>query len=216
MFVLFDMDGVLVDSEPVWKKTEQAMLASYGIHMGIEELKMHAGVTTFDFCTKIARLNPDLRLNVEEMVDKVVSEMVIQIRKLPLMPGVEAFIAHLKEEGVPMAIASSSSLALIEAVIDQHQLPIDHYESGSALGISKPHPEVFIRAAARLNAPIWQCLVIEDSVNGTIAGKAGSFTVAVVPDHFPPRAELSIADYAFTSMTDLHEAYKQHQFDSLN
>lgn len=216
MFVLFDMDGVLVDSEPVWKETERAMLASYGINMEIEELKKHAGATTFDFCTKMARLNPALPLNVDEMVEKVVSEMAIEIRKLPLMPGVESFINQLHREGVPMAIASSSSIALIEAVIDQHQLPIDHYESGSALGVSKPHPEVFLRAAARLNAPTWQCLVIEDSINGTIAGKAGSFTVAVVPEQFPPRVELSIADYAFESMHRLNEAYNKGVFESLN
>ena len=75
MFVLFDMDGVLIDSEPQWKLVEQEVLASFGIHMEIEELKKHAGATTFEFMTKVNRLYPEKGLIVEEMVDQVISEM---------------------------------------------------------------------------------------------------------------------------------------------
>jgi len=215
MFVLFDMDGVLVDSEPQWKLVEQEVLASIGIHMEIEELKKHAGATTFDFMTKIKRLYPEKGLVVEEMVDQVTLEMEKRLIQLPLMRGVEAFIDQLQSDGVPMAIASSSATPLIEAVIKTHNLPITVYASGSELGLSKPHPEVFLQAAKLLCADPWQVLIIEDSVNGTIAGKAASMSVAVVPESFPPRAELAIANHAFESMIDVHDFYRQGGFDYL-
>ena len=193
MFVLFDMDGVLVDSEPQWKLVEQEVLAKFGIHMEIEELKKHAGATTFDFMTKMNRLYPEKGLVVEEMVDQVISEMEKRLVTLPLMRGVKAFIDQLQADAVPMAIASSSEI-----------------------GLSKPHPEVFLQAAKRIGADPWQVLIIEDSVNGTIAGKAASMSVAVVPESFPPRSELSIANHAFESMTDLHDFYRQGGFSYLD
>lgn len=215
MFVLFDMDGVLVDSEPQWKLVEQEVLAQFGIHMEIEELKKHAGATTFDFMTKMKRLHPEKDLEVDEMVELVISEMEKRLVKLPLMRGVKAFIDQLHTDGVPMAIASSSAIRLIEAVINTHNLPITVYASGSEIGLSKPHPEVFLHAAKLIGADPWQVLIIEDSVNGTIAGKAASMSVAVVPESFPPRSELSIANHAFESMADLHDFYRQGGFSYL-
>ena len=215
MFVLFDMDGVLVDSEPQWKLVEQQVLAKFGIHMEIEELKKHAGATTFDFMTKMKRLYPEKGLVVEAMVDQVISEMEKRLVTLPLMRGVKSFIDQLQGDGVPMAIASSSAIRLIEAVINTHNLPITVYASGSEIGLSKPHPEVFLQAAKMIGAEPWRVLIIEDSVNGTIAGKAASMSVAVVPESFPPRPELSIANHAFESMTDLHDFYRQGGFSYL-
>lgn len=215
MFVLFDMDGVLIDSEPQWKLVEQEVLASFGIHMEIEELKKHAGATTFEFMTKVNRLYPEKGLIVEEMVDQVISEMEKRLIQLPLMTGVREFIDQLQVDGVPMAIASSSAIRLIEAVIKTHNLPIKVYASGSDIGLSKPHPEVFLQAAKLIGADPWQVLIIEDSVNGTIAGKAASMAVAVVPESFPPRSELSIANHAFENMSYLHDFYRQGGFSYL-
>ncbi len=215
MFVLFDMDGVLVDSEPQWKLVEQEVLASFGIHMEIEELKKHAGATTFEFMTKMKRLYPEKGLVVEEMVEHVISEMEKRLVQLPLMSGVKEFIDQLQTDGIPMAIASSSAIRLIEAVINTHDLPITVYASGSEIGLSKPHPEVFLHAAKLIGADPWQVLIIEDSVNGTIAGKAASMAVAVVPECFPPRSELSIANHAFENMSDLHDFYRQGGFSYL-
>ncbi len=205
--VIFDMDGVLIDSEPLWKIAEIAAFASAGIRITATELEQTVGLRideVVDYWCQHKGANSSLK---EEIIAGIMSEMVLLIfEKGEPLTGVVAALGCFKYEGVKIGLATSSYEVLLNATLEK--LGINHFfdvtVSAEHLPYGKPHPEVYLQAAKALGVSPQNCLVIEDSLNGVIAGKAAKMTVVAVPENSHSINEkLILADYLIRDLTEL-------------
>jgi mannitol-1-/sugar-/sorbitol-6-/2-deoxyglucose-6-phosphatase len=204
-FAIFDMDGLLIDSEPLWLQTQQTQLcALYGLVVPQAELLAFQGTSTVEFCSVMAERHSARGVDADVLLAAMLQRMAALITQAPLMPGAAELLQRLAELQVPMAIASSSPLHFIEAVVQAHRLPVSVFASGLEVPRSKPHPAVFELAAKRLGAGSpGRCRVWEDSVNGVIAGRAAGMGVIAVPDRAHPNpGQFSIAHHIHASLYD--------------
>lgn len=175
--VIFDMDGVLINSEPYYDEVLAHLLKQFNIQLSEEVRKAIVG-TAMPRQWKIIKSF----YNIDESIDTLcrLQEMTV-LSHFPsyndmIFEDVMPFVKHLVQHQVPMIIASSSSPALIEKMLKETGLGqyIHQYISGLTLQESKPHPQIFIEAAEILNMPVSQCVVIEDSQNGLLAAQAAN------------------------------------------
>lgn len=182
--VIFDMDGLLVDSEPVWMIADRELLTARGLH--VDETIHHSltGLRMNDFWTHAAE-----RYGIQEepavLIDEVVSRMheLIPIHVTP-RPGAPELLAFLRERGVPCAVASSSPNAIINDVLASQRWD-DYFSircSGDEVETGKPAPDIYLEAARRLGVNPTRCLALEDSPNGARAAVAAGMICYAVPD----------------------------------
>ncbi len=204
-FAIFDMDGLLIDSEPLWLATQQSqLLGLYDLVVPEAELLAFQGTSTVAFCHTMAERHGEQGVDAQALLAAMLQQMANLIPQAPLMPGAALLLRRLVELQVPVAIASSSPLHFIEAVVEAHRLPVSVFVSGLEVPRSKPHPAVFELAAERLGADApGRCRVWEDSVNGVIAARAAGMEVIAVPDRtHPDPAQFAIAHHIHASLLD--------------
>lgn len=182
---IFDMDGLLIDSEPLWEQAEHEIMASLGVdisrrHELPETLGLRIDVVV-DLWFNLAPWSGPSCGEVTSRVIKRVIELVEQQR--PLMPGVVDALKLCKAQGLKIGLASASPLPMLEKVLEIFELGkyFDTVASAEHLPHSKPHPQVYLNAAAQLNISPLHCVALEDSVNGMIASKAARMRSIVVP-----------------------------------
>lgn len=207
--VIYDMDGVLIDSEPLWRKAEVEVFAAYGIAL------------TEDMCFRCMGLRIDevvafwfKEFNVGmERAAQAETDLLNRVIDLAstegqALPGVDSSLAFFKSKGLRIALASSSPTRLIEAVLSRlgirDQFEVVHSAEHEPFG--KPHPAVYLSAAQKLGVPPTDCLAIEDSVNGVIAAKAARMKAIAIPEH-ALRADkrYAITDTQLLSLNDVGE-----------
>ena len=203
---IFDMDGLLIDSEPYWKMAEKEVFGKLGLKLTDELLRQVMGFRLSEVVVHWYSYqpwpNPDF-VKTEAEVLSCVKELIKQYAGP--MPGVYDVLNQCRQAGLKMAVASSSAMSLIETVVDK--LDIRHYfdvlVSAETEPYGKPHPGIFITTANRLGITPSHCLVFEDSLNGMIAVKAARMTCVVVPEELK-RNELywSLADYKLNSLAE--------------
>lgn len=205
--VIFDMDGLIIDSEPLWEETYVQRLVDLGVPHDEVMNPMYKGRGIRDFMKHWYMHYPwGDKPTPEELVNESVEGVEKLIRERGVaMPGVIDTIKALHGAGLPLAISSSSPLHLIEATADRLGLHdyFTFYHTGSAEEFAKPHPAVFIHTANEIGAEYSQCLVFEDSMSGVIAAKAAQMKCIAVPPpgrHDDPR--YSIADKTLKSLED--------------
>ena len=178
--ILFDMDGILIDSEPFWREAQIEVFASVGKTFTEEDCAETMGIR-IDEVVAYRVPEADQGKVVQAIVDKMV-QLVTEKGK-PL-PGILETISHLKEIGVPCGLATSSRYRLLHATLKSLGLSeafsIVHSAEDEELG--KPHPAVYINAAKKLGFAPHRCLAIEDSVNGMISAKAAQMRVIATPE----------------------------------
>lgn len=204
--IIFDMDGLLIDSEPLWGAAETAAFSSVGVPV----TEMRPGVTMGLRSDEIVEhwfarypWKEPSKKEVEASITRRVIELIRQ-QGSP-MRGARDVVALLAAQNLPLAIASSSSSEMIAAVVER--LDIGAYfqvlQSAEHEPYGKPHPGVYIEAARRLGVAPAHCLAFEDSPNGVIAAKAAKMTCIAVPN---PAVEgdrrLCIADAILSSLAD--------------
>jgi len=201
---VFDMDGLLIDSEPVWMSVEASIMKDlFSIELHKEDLMPYQGRSTLAFCEGMAHRFPEAGIDVHHLWSRLLDRMGQMITTAALLPGAEAILHWFSEREIPLTIASSSPRHFIESVVAKHHLPIRMLTSGTEVRVSKPHPAVFELSAQRLGFPAESCVVWEDSVNGVIAGKAASMAVIAVPDaHHPAPDKFAIADACYPSLLE--------------
>lgn len=183
--VIFDMDGVISDTQVIHSSTESEMLKTYGIEMDPDEItRRYAGVEgkiMFPVIFKDAKKEmpplDELLRRKWEMVDKIVKVSIKEI------PGTREFIEQLKKYKVPIAVASASRLSFIKKVLSELNLTdkFDAISSSEEVEYGKPEPDIFLLSAKRLSVAPENCLVIEDGINGMIAAKrAGMQCIGLV------------------------------------
>ena len=181
--VIFDMDGVLVDSEPHHVAIEKKLFQKMGLPVSDEEHTGYMGTATDAMWEKVKQ-NHDADFDVDEMVQLNYEECnrhFSSLEKLEPMPGLRGVLQVFHEKNIPVAVASSSGPETIEIILKKTGLRTYFQEvvSSTMVEKSKPAPDIFLHAAGRLKADPQKCMVIEDSSNGVKAAKAaGMFCVA--------------------------------------
>jgi len=206
--VIFDMDGLLIDSEPHWRKSHAAVLAEIGHHVTDSDVRAAAGKRTGDQ-VEIWRERFGFTEPNQEVTDRIVDGVIAAIRQNGTsMAGVDQLVAELRQHGVPMAVASSSSERLINVVLERLDIKKDMHaiHSGENEDRGKPFPDVFISTAKSLGVVAANCLVFEDSLNGVKAAKAAGMKCVAVPELPYDRAAFEAAnpERIIRSLEEIH------------
>ena len=203
--VIFDMDGVLVDSEPFGFEAMRRVMARYRLGYSEEENAEFLGRTTLESC-RILETRHRLPDSAETLAGFYVEGMLEQIAKGPIpMPGVPEVLHRIRAAGYRLALASSAEVRVIEANLGALALGglFEAVVSGTQVARGKPAPDVFLAAAARLAVPAAGCLVVEDSRNGLLAAKAAGMRCAVVPCAHTRHQDFREADHRLAALPDL-------------
>jgi mannitol-1-/sugar-/sorbitol-6-/2-deoxyglucose-6-phosphatase len=190
--VIFDMDGLLVDSEPLWRQAEQAVFPRVGIQLTEAMCMQTMGTRVDEVVRHWFEVKPWTGPSLEEVAEQIVTTVaeLVQREGRP-MDGVEYLLEFFAARGFRLALASSSSMQLIDAVVDKLGIRscFEALLSAENEPYGKPHPGVFLAAAEKLSIQPPACLVFEDSFAGLIAGLSARMKVVIVPadHHFEER-----------------------------
>jgi HAD superfamily hydrolase (TIGR01509 family) len=208
--VIFDMDGLLLDTEPLWGECMLRVANKNNINITPAQFKETTGLRIYEVTDHWAIHYPWSGKSAKAVADEILDE-IIAASKLhaTVLPGVEKTLQLLRSHQFKIGLASSSPQRMIDELI-QH-FDILHYfdvvTSADVVDLGKPHPAVFLHCADTLDSHPGKCLVLEDSVNGMIAGKAARMKVIVVPDqHHYHDVRFSLADGKLSSMKDFELA----------
>lgn len=203
---IFDMDGLLVDSEPHWREIEIEVFRTVGLEMDDEMCKRTTGLPTDAVVRYWYEKHPWHNRSIEEVGAEIIDRVHerIQTQAQP-MPGVPAILDLFQQRGIPMAIASASPMQLIEAVIDR--LAIRSYfklwHSATLEKRNKPHPDVYLGTARKLGVDPRGCVAFEDSGNGLKSAHAAEMlTVSVPADYEINDPKFGLATLKIPSLTE--------------
>lgn len=210
--VIFDMDGVLIDSEPLWKIAMEDVFASVGSRLTKKDFQKTVGLRIDEVVRFWHKHEQWTDCTPEQLEVKIINKMILLIQENPKpLTGVIETLQFLKSQKKKIGLATSSYSILITTVLEA--LNIQHYfdytHSAEHEDFGKPHPAVYITVANKLQSNPLQCLVVEDSLNGIISAKAARMKVVCIPEkthHLEPK--LGLADYHFDSMAALLKSWK--------
>jgi mannitol-1-/sugar-/sorbitol-6-/2-deoxyglucose-6-phosphatase len=197
--VIFDMDGLLVDSEPLWVRAEIEVFGAVGLTLCEADCALTKGLRTDDVVGYWHARRPWAdAANPKEVEARLVERVASLVREegRPL-PGIAAALAAAAAGGRPIALASSSPSPIIGATLARLDLEraFAVVQSAETEPLGKPHPGIFLTTAARLDVPPTACIVLEDSLTGVIAAKAARMACVAVPfDHPRHDARFALAD----------------------
>jgi HAD superfamily hydrolase (TIGR01509 family) len=179
--VLFDMDGLLIDTEPLWFEVETQILADVGATWDASDHATLVGSSAAVASAFISERSGG-RATPQEVADQMRSRMEERLRHPPpLQPGALRLIKELDDAGVPRALVSSSARVLIDAALDGLSLTFDVIVAGDAVSHNKPHPEPYLTAAELIGADPRDCVALEDSPTGAASATAAGCVVIAVP-----------------------------------
>jgi HAD superfamily hydrolase (TIGR01509 family) len=205
--VVFDMDGVLVDTEHLWDEVREELTTEWGGRYTPEAQEAMMGMSSLEW-SRYLHETVGLREPPETINAEVVRRMLARYEvELPVVPGAVEAVRRLDGEGFRLAVASSSNRELIDAVLRRIELAalFEATVSSEEVGRGKPAPDVYVEAARRLDVAPEKCAAIEDSASGIRAARAAGMRVVAYPNrHYPPSAGiLSTADAVIASLDDV-------------
>jgi HAD superfamily hydrolase (TIGR01509 family) len=184
--VLFDMDGLLIDSEPLWLQAETAVMGRLGsAWTQADQLALLGGSLDRSvryLLAKAARPAPPEQVGVWLM-----AEIAERVRRdgVPLRPGAPELLAGVERAGLPRALVTSSERGFMEVVLDSTGLRFDALVCADDVAVTKPDPEPYLLAARLLGVPAPACVALEDSPNGVASARAAGCRVIAVPSLAP-------------------------------
>ncbi|MEO3988913.1 hexitol phosphatase HxpB [Pseudocitrobacter cyperus] len=182
---IFDMDGLLIDSEPLWDRAELEVIASLGVDITRRnEVPDTLGLRIDMVVDLWFAQQPWNGPSREDVTARIIERAISLVEETrPLLPGVREAVALCKANGLKVGLASASPLHMLEKVLTMFELrdQFDALASAEKLPYSKPHPQVYLDCAAKLGVDPLTCVALEDSVNGMIASKAARMRSIVVP-----------------------------------
>lgn len=182
--VIFDMDGLLIDSEPLWYEAGSELLANYGKRLTHEEYNVTVGLRTKEWIEHWFRYFNLTKADPEEAEKDIIDLVISKVEKKgKILPGVEYIFNYFLKKEFKIGLATSSPMRLADVAIDKMGIRplLQAINSAEFLPFGKPHPQVYIDCAADLGSNPVECLCFEDSFNGMIAAKAAKMKCAVVP-----------------------------------
>lgn len=205
--VVFDMDGLMVDSQPYWQTAQLDILSHLGVPITRQDTIDTTGMRIDHIVQTCFAKSPWDTISCDEVCNRILNRVteLVQEHK-PAMPGLHHAIELCQRQGLKLAVASSSPLTLIDATIAALHLDGVFVErsSGERLRYGKPHPEVYLNACDALNVQPQHCVAIEDSFVGLLAAKAAQMKTIVVPEHsVADQNRFVIADKLLSSLEEL-------------
>jgi len=204
--VVFDMDGVIIDSEHIWDEVREQLARDWDGAYGPEAQRAMMGMSAPEWSAYMHEA-----VGIEAAPEEINAEVVRRMRdryheELPVLPGAVDAVRRLREK-LRLAVASSSNRELIEAVLETLELT-DSFEqvvSSEEVPRGKPAPDVYLEATRRLRLDPGHCVAVEDSTNGLLAAAAAGLAVVAYPNRrFPPTADaLERAALVVDSLDDL-------------
>lgn len=209
--IIFDMDGLLIDSEPLWVRAEIEVFASAGVTLTEDDCARTKGLRVDDVVTFWHAQRGFEGVSPREVEARLVARVIELVRaEGSAMPGIDVALAAARSvTGRRIALASSSPMAIIEAALERLDLEdaFDVVSSAQVEQLGKPHPAIFLRTAERLEVSPLECVVIEDSMTGVIAAKAARMGCIAIPSD--PRGtdpRFAVADAVVSSLGDVTSA----------
>jgi HAD superfamily hydrolase (TIGR01509 family) len=205
--VVFDMDGVLVDTEHLWDEVREELTGEWGGRYTAEAQEAMMGMSSHEW-SRYLHETVGLRESPETINAEVVRRMLARYEiELPVVPGAGEAVRRLADDGYRLAVASSSNRELIDAVLRRLELAalFEATVSSEEVGRGKPAPDVYLEAARRLDVPASRCAAVEDSASGIRAAREAGMRVIAYPNrHYPPAADvLASADVVIDSLDAL-------------
>jgi sugar-phosphatase len=209
--VIFDMDGVIINSEPIWAEAQKEIFTSIGVEYNDELALKTVGTGTKDTIDFWYRHSPWQGVSFEEVKERIHTKMVALIReKGKIMEDLNYILDYFKAKGLKLALASGSPYILINQVIEQLDVKkyfeivhsIEHEDFG------KPHPAVFLTVAKKFGISPLNIAVVEDSFNGLIATKAARMkAIAYLPNGEYNNSKYDFADLKLSSYRQFDDKY---------
>lgn len=210
--IIFDMDGVLVDSEPVIKMAAIKGLAHYGVKAKPEDFDPFVGAGEDRFIGGVAEAYQTPYIpQMKTLVYQIYLELVDQ--HLKIYEGVPKMLIRLSDKGFELALASSADMIKVKANLKTAGISFDLFKAvltGEDVVHKKPAPDMFIKAGELLGVPSKDCWVVEDAVNGLIAAKAaGMHCIGITSSFSRERLEEENPDCVFENTLDIEEMFDQ-------
>jgi len=209
--VIFDIDGLLVDSEPLWNEAAEEVFKQYGIVLTEQQYLSTTGLRTKEFVDQWFGFFGVTKDRSGEAEQRIIATVLKKIESRGVvMPGVQHIINFFCEKGFKIGLATSSPQELIDLVVKMLGIAsyINATASAQELPYGKPHPQVYLDCAAKLNSSPTSCLCFEDSFNGLIAAKAARMKCVVVPHHNQLKEERwGAADLKLSSLQNFGELH---------
>jgi HAD superfamily hydrolase (TIGR01509 family) len=205
--VIFDLDGVLADSEPWWSDIDAKLLAEYGVRYRGEYHRNVLGVS-YRLAVEFYKKAFGLSVPTEEMMRRR-GEIATQFfaNRVGLFPSAKEVIEELRQMNLCLAVATSSVSASARPFLNRHQLTpfFEVIVTGDEIERGKPHLDIYLRTAEKLGVAADACLVIEDALPGIAAAKAANMRVAAIPDtrFVDARDYEKKADYVLGSLLEI-------------
>ncbi len=214
--VIFDFDGIIIDSEPLWMEAEIGVFKSVGVHLNHELCRQTTGLNTLDTIKYWFDIHEFTDKSISQLHDEIMEAMhQLIIDRVELKEGFTDVLQLFIEKKLPLAIASASPLYLISAALKKFNLS-DYFiaiNAGDNEDMGKPHPALYLGAARRLGIEPVHCLAFEDSFNGAISAKAARMKLVAVPDKKDfAGTRFDFADLKIASLTD----FKKDNFEQLH
>ena len=205
--VIFDLDGVLADSEPWWNEIDAKLLAEHGVIYRGEYHRNVLGVS-YRLAVEFYKKTFGLSVPTEEMMRRrgeIATEFFAN--RIDLFPSVNPTLEELRQMNLRLAVATSSVSASARPFLDRHKLTsfFEVIVTGEEVDRGKPYPDIYLRAAEKLSVATDASLVIEDSLSGIAAAKAANMQVAAIPDtrFVDPGQYEKTADYLLKDLQEV-------------
>jgi mannitol-1-/sugar-/sorbitol-6-/2-deoxyglucose-6-phosphatase len=214
---IFDMDGLLVDSEPVWHEVEIEVFGRHGVPLTVERCLETKGMFLGEAVDHWYQRHPWYGATRQEVAAEIIDRMATRLaQEVELKPGADHALAYCRRRGAVLALASSSPRRLIDAAVGRLELAarfaVVHSAEDETAG--KPDPAIFLTTARLLQVAPASCVVFEDSAAGVLAAKAAGMACVAVPERAPATdgrpepgapAALARADVVLRSLADLDD-----------
>jgi mannitol-1-/sugar-/sorbitol-6-/2-deoxyglucose-6-phosphatase len=214
--VIFDIDGLLIDSEPLWNEAATELFQQYGVNMTEEQYKSTTGLRTKEFVQWWFQYFNIGESEMKRAEQKIVELVLDKIEKKgKIMPGVDYIFDFFQRKSFKIGLATSSPPSLIDLVVQIAGIKQYLHATASAedLAYGKPHPQVYLNCATSLNSKPTECICFEDSFNGMIAAKAARMKCVIVPHVSQLKDERwGAADLKLSSLQNFGELH----FDLVN
>ena len=204
------MDGLLLDTEPLWGISMNRVAVKHGIAITPDRFKETTGLRIYEVTEHWSRHYPWAGSSAQHVAEEILDDIIALSKEQGgIMNGVLPLLDLLERRKMKIGLATSSPTRMVHALLEHFGIAGRFHcvTSADVVEMGKPHPAVFLHCAKSLGSLPHECLVLEDSVNGAIAGKAARMKVIAVPDELhwdDPR--FSVADRKLRSLEDLDEA----------
>ncbi len=209
--VIFDIDGLLIDSEPLWNQAAEEVLRDYGVNLTEEQYKTTTGLRTKEFVHwwfNYYQIGDSEHARAEKKIVRSVLQKIEHHAQI--MPGLAYIFDFFHKKEFKIGLATSSPQELIDLVVRMTGIKDYLHATASAedLTYGKPHPQVYLNCAEKMDAAATSCICFEDSFNGMIAAKAARMKCVVVPHYSQLKDEKwGAADLKLSSLQNFGELH---------